>query len=164
MPQPVGAGSPPAQGGSVPEGLSLALAYGAFAATFRGPRSRFWQRMTRTGLLLGGLALASPGRGRLRPQPRDLAGGAGIAAALYLTFALGDRVARRLLPSGAGDIAAIYRLRRLRPRPELALRLALAIAPAEELYWRGLLQGQLSRRWGRLPGAAAAAGLYGGAH
>ena len=34
----------------------LAGAYGAFAATFRGPRDRFWERMTHTGAALGTFA------------------------------------------------------------------------------------------------------------
>ena len=61
---------------------SVAAAYGAFAAGFRGPRPKFWQRMTRTGLGLGALALATEGDlRRLRPRPRDVALGIGIAAA-----------------------------------------------------------------------------------
>ena len=36
---------------------SLAAAYTAFALTFRGPRTRFWDRMTLTGLTLGTLSL-----------------------------------------------------------------------------------------------------------
>ena len=38
------------QDGAVAAGL--AAAYVAFALTFRGPRDRFWQRMTATGLTL----------------------------------------------------------------------------------------------------------------
>ena len=81
---------------------SVAAAYGAFAAVFRGPRARFWQRMTRTGLGLGTLALASQAElRRARPRPRDVATGVAIAAALYGVFQVGDRAARRILPSGA---------------------------------------------------------------
>ncbi|MGH7641389.1 MAG: CPBP family glutamic-type intramembrane protease [Candidatus Dormibacteria bacterium] len=141
------------------------LAYGAFGLTFRGPRSRFWQRMTGTALTLGGLSLAAdPELRRLRWRGRDLVLGSGLAAGLYLVFAAGDRGARRVLPGGADDIQAIYALRQLRSRPELALRLALLIAPAEELFWRGLLQRSLVRRLGRPRGAALASALYGGAH
>lgn len=142
-----------------------AAAYLAFLLTFRGPRRRFWQRMTRTGALLGGVALAGdPALARRRPSPSDLVLGAGIAAALYSVFAVGDRAARRILPAGGREIGDIYRLRELRPRGELAARLALVVAPAEELFWRGLLQRALERRLGRARGAAAAALLYGGAH
>ncbi|MGH7666953.1 MAG: CPBP family intramembrane glutamic endopeptidase [Candidatus Dormibacteria bacterium] len=144
---------------------SIALAYVAFGATFRGPRRRFWTRMTRAAAGLAGYALvASPELRRMRPRGRDLLLGGAIAGGLYGVFALGDRAARLVMPHGAENIGDIYQLRQLRPRPELTLRLALVIAPAEELYWRGLLQRALARRYGRIPGAAMATGLYGGAH
>ncbi len=146
-------------------GIGLVAAYLAFAATFRGPRPRFWQRMTRTGLMLGGLALAGDADlRRERPRLTHLVAGAAIAAGLYGVFQIGDRAARRVMPHGSREIGDIYQLRKLRPRSELALRLGLIVAPAEELFWRGLLQRTLSRRFGRGRGAVAATALYGGAH
>jgi len=144
---------------------SVAAAYGAFAAVFRGPKPRFWQRMTRTGLGLGALALTSSSElRRARPRPRDVVTGIAIAAGLYAVFQIGDRAARRIMPSGAEDIGSVYELRSLRPKGEIAARLTAVIGPAEELYWRGLLQGELTRRLGPARGAAAAAAIYGGAH
>jgi len=102
---------------------SVAAAYGAFAAVFRGPRARFWPRMTRTGLGLGALALATEGDlRRIVPRPRDVALGIGIAAGLYGVFQVGDRVARVVMPKGAEDIGDIYQLRSLRPKGEIAAR------------------------------------------
>jgi membrane protease YdiL (CAAX protease family) len=139
--------------------------YVAFAAVFRGPRSKFWTRMTRTGLALGGLALATEQPLRtLRPRPRDVVTGGGIAAGLYCVFWVGDRAARVVMPRGADDIGDIYQLRSLRSKAEIATRLAAVIGPAEELYWRGMVQAELTRRLGPVRGAAAAAALYGGAH
>ena len=68
------------------------------------------------------------------------------------------------MPSGSRDIAEIYALRDLRPRGEIALRLVTIIGPAEELFWRGLVQGGLMTRYGRWRGAALAAAAYGGVH
>jgi len=93
-----------------------------------------------------------------------LALGAAIAAGLYAVFAVGDRAARVVMPHGDQDIGNIYELRRLRPRAEIALRLALVIAPAEELFWRGLVQETLAERYGRTQAAAISAAMYGGAH
>lgn len=51
----------------------LALAYVAFALTFRGPRKLFWQRMTKTGLVLGSFALASePELRKTKIKPQDV--------------------------------------------------------------------------------------------
>ena len=150
------------------DGLLLAglgSAYAAFALTFRGPRDRFWARMTATGLVLGTVALASdPELRRIRVRARDVASGLASAAALYGIFQVGDRLARRIMPRGADEIEDVYRLRRLRSSMELAARLALVIGPAEELFWRGFAQRRLSRRGATWRGAALAAAAYAGAH
>jgi membrane protease YdiL (CAAX protease family) len=144
---------------------TLAVGYASFASTFLGPKERFWQRMTRTGLLLGSAALATDGDLRsARPKPKDLATGAAIAAALYAVFTVGDKAARVIMPSGAKDIGEVYALRTLRPKSEIAARLAAVVGPAEELYWRGMLQSELTRRLGPVKGAAAATAAYSGVH
>jgi len=146
-------------------GLGLALAAALFGLTFGGPRLRFWQRMTGTGLALGGLALAAgPELRRTRIGWRDLWLGLSSAGLLYGLFHLGDRIASRLLPTGSQDIQSIYRLNQLRPRAELIARLSLIIAPAEELFWRGFLPQGLMARFGRLRGGAMAAASYGAVH
>lgn len=146
--------------------LGLGLAQAAFAATFRGPRQRFWWRMTMTGLGLGAYALAARPDlpRRIHLGPREAVLGLAAAGTLYGTFALGDRFARRFVPSGERDIADIYQLRGLRPASEIAARLATIIGPAEEVFWRGFVQDALMARLGRWPGAAAAAMAYGGVH
>jgi uncharacterized protein len=144
---------------------ALAAAYVAFALTFRGPRDRFWDRMTATGVGLGTLALvADADLRRTRIRGRDAALGLGAAAGLYAIFRVGDRAARRTVPSGGADIDAVYGLRAGRSPVELAARLALVIGPAEELFWRGFVRRRLIERFGRWGGAVAAAGVYGGAH
>jgi membrane protease YdiL (CAAX protease family) len=143
----------------------LIAAQCAFAATFRGPRERFWQRMTLTGLALGSLALATsrPAR-RTRIGRTEVVVGLASAAALYATFRVGDVFARRFVPGGDAQIRDIYLLRTIRSRPEIAVRLATVIGPAEELFWRGLVQESLMSRFGRWAGAALAAVAYGGVH
>jgi uncharacterized protein len=164
--RPPGAG--PAGRHVVRDGLlaaGLGAAYAAFALTFRGPRSAFWDRMTATGLALGGLALgAEPELRTTRIRGRDLGWGFASAAGLYVVFLAGDRAARRLLPKGGQEIGDIYALQGLRPRGELAARLALVIGPAEELFWRGFVNRRLARRFGTWPGAALGSAVYGGAH
>src|SRR5207245_3874940 len=129
VPEPAEPGSP--GGGPLVGGLVAAVA--AFTATFRGPRQQFWSRMTATGVVLGGIALATSRPAReARIRPRDVPLGLAAAAALYATFTVGDRFARRFVPSGDREIREIYALRTLRPREEIAARLALIVGPAEE--------------------------------
>jgi uncharacterized protein len=145
--------------------LGLIGAQAGFAATFRGPRARFWQRMTLTGLALGSLALVTSGSARrTRIGPAEVGLGLASAAGLYATFKVGDTFARRFVPGGDAQIRDIYTLRTLRPKEEIATRLATIIGPAEELFWRGLVQEALMSRAGRWRGAALAAMAYGGVH
>lgn len=145
--------------------LGLSAAAAAFAATFNGPRDRFWSRMTATGIGLGGWALLTsrPSR-RVGIGPGRFLVGLLSALGLYLTFTVGDRFVRRYVPGGDAQIRDIYTLRTLRPRAEIAARLAFIVGPAEEIFWRGLVQEALMRRFGRWPGAVLAAMTYGGVH
>ncbi|MFI5259042.1 MAG: CPBP family intramembrane glutamic endopeptidase [Candidatus Limnocylindrales bacterium] len=121
--------------------------------------------MTATGLMLGGLALATnPSLRRTRIGAREVVAGLASAAALYGTFKIGDRFARRFVPGGDDQIRDIYSLRDLSPRQETAARLVTIIGPAEELFWRGLVQESLMRRYGRWTGATMAAVAYSAVH
>jgi uncharacterized protein len=145
--------------------VGLAAAGAAFTSTFRGPRQQFWSRMTLTGLGLGSLALlvSAPAR-QARLRWWQIPVGLLSAGVLYVTFQVGDRFARRFVPSGDREIREIYDLRTLRPKEEIATRLATIIGPAEELFWRGLVQSALMRRYGRWTGAVLGAMAYSGVH
>jgi len=149
----------------LPLALGLLGAVAAFSATFNGPRDRFWSRMTATGIGLGSFALLASNRSRrLRPRSWHVPAGLASAGLLYLTFRAGDRFVRRFVPGGDAQIRDIYALRTLRPKEEIAARLAILVGPAEEIFWRGLVQSALMRRYGRWRGAVLAAMAYGGVH
>ena len=149
--------------GALPLGLVAAQA--AFAATFRGPRVEFWDRMTATGIGLATLAMIASRPARsVTIGLREVAAGLVSAAILYATFKLGDRFARRFVPGGEAQIRDIYGLRTLGEPADIAARLISIIGPAEELFWRGLVQESLMDRFGRWRGAALAASAYAGVH
>jgi uncharacterized protein len=149
----------------VPLVVGLAAATAAFHATFNGPRAHFWTRMTYTGLGLGGFALATSGPARRATiRPWHVVVGFASASVLYATFRGGDRFARRFVPGGDAQIRDIYTLRTIRPRGEIAARLVTIVGPAEEVFWRGLVQAALMRRFGRWRGAVLATVAYGGVH
>jgi membrane protease YdiL (CAAX protease family) len=125
--------------------------------------------MTATGLTLGSLALATrPSLRRIRIGPkelaRDLGLGLGSAAILYIIFQIGDRLARVILPKGAEEIDNIYKLQTLGSKESLAARLITIIGPAEELFWRGMVQGSLMEAFGKPLGTVLGTAAYGGAH
>ena len=141
------------------------LAFGLFALTFRGPKKKFWDRMTGTGLSLGTLSLAAqPELRKTRIGIKEIFLGLGSAAALYGIFHIGDRLSRLIVPNGGQQIDDIYKLKRIRPREELMTRLTLVIGPAEEFFWRGFLQDGLMQQFGRFWGWALGTAAYGGAH
>jgi membrane protease YdiL (CAAX protease family) len=101
---------------------------------------------------------------RERVRIRDLARGLGSAAGLYVIFQIGDRMARRIMPAGDREIGRIYELRSAASRSAIATTLALVIGPGEELFWRGLVQRGLMRRYGRVRGTLIASSIYGAVH
>lgn len=119
-------------------------------------------------LAAGGLGLYAltvrPELRRVHLTPTDVLSGIGSAAGLYGVFQVGDRAARQVMPRGPSEIESIYRLRSAAPRWLIALLLAAIIAPGEELFWRGLLQGALTERYGPGVGTALAAASYGAVH
>ena len=116
------------------------------------------------GSLMAYALVNEPSLRRERLRPRDLATGLGSAAALYGIFQVGDRMARRIMPAGEQDIRAIYALRTSAPRPAIAAALALVIGPGEEIFWHGLVQRNLQRRYGAIPAWLLTSGIYGGIH
>lgn len=141
------------------------LAAGLFAMTFRGPRKKFWDRMTGTGVSLGALALASQPKLRTtRIGLKEVLLGVVSASALYVIFHIGDRISRVIVPKGGEQIEEIYKLKLIRPRKELMVRLGLVIGPAEEFFWRGFLQDGLMEHFGRFWGTLMGVAAYGGVH
>ncbi|HEY8759955.1 MAG TPA: CPBP family intramembrane glutamic endopeptidase [Candidatus Dormibacteraeota bacterium] len=146
--------------------LGMGLAGVVWTAAFRG-KSHFWQKMAIGVGAMGALAVAANPElrsGRNRPRLRDVPVGLAMAAVLYGIFRAGDRFARRVMPTGEQDIADVYERRRMAPRWFIAPALALVIAPGEELFWRGLVNGYLMQRMGRVAGSALGAVIYGGIH
>ncbi|GAC1654944.1 MAG: hypothetical protein NVS9B1_07030 [Candidatus Dormibacteraceae bacterium] len=147
--------------------IGMGLATGVWTAAFRG-KTNFWPKMAVGVAGLGAFALyANPALRARRQRPRlvrDVGVGLGTAAALYGIFRVGDRFARAVMPNGAGDIDEVYARRKSAPKWFIAPALALLIAPGEELFWRGLVNGYLMQRLGRVAGSAVGAVIYGGIH
>lgn len=102
------------------------------------------------------LALRHPERRRFQVHAAGLAWAVAVALVLYLG-------ARGVLWTFCGGVsqALCQPLERVYARfgtgdPWAGLALALVIAPAEELFWRGVVQAALRRRFGPIPTAAIA--------
>jgi membrane protease YdiL (CAAX protease family) len=110
-------------------------------------------------LALSALA-APPGlSARLRPRLAEVAIGLGTGLALYAL----SRATLAGLCGGVTDLlceplASMFQRFRTRT-PGAALALALLIAPAEELFWRGVVQARLAARLGQARAVLSAAAM-----
>jgi len=86
------------------------------------------------------------------------------AAALYLIFFLGNKLALQIFSVAETQVGAIYYLGAGVNKALVFLLLFLITGPGEEIFWRGFLQSRLMARWGRFSGYLITTILYAGVH
>ena len=124
------------------------------------PRFFLWASLfCAVWLVLSWKAMGSSGQQRLLPRTADLLWGVALAGVLYV----GSRAVLWALCGGFSELLC-------KPLTDVyasfgtgslgaGLALALVIAPAEELFWRGAVQQALRPRLGKVGSAAVAAVL-----
>jgi membrane protease YdiL (CAAX protease family) len=145
----LGPDAPPAAAVALPRLAFAALLLAAWSLLVsRSPPWFFAAAAPLCLLWLGASAAAAPPglRARLRPRAGDVAVGLLAGLALYA-------LTRLFLAGACGGITdalcrpTVEMYVRFRPRAVLpALTIALLVAPAEELFWRGVVQGHLAAR------------------
>lgn len=86
------------------------------------------------------------------------------AAVLYGIFYVGDALAPYFIRQAPDQVSGIYGLGEGTSRRLIFFLLLLVTGPGEEIFWRGFLQSELMKRWGRAWGYLAATALYAGVH
>lgn len=126
----------------------------------------FWAKISISAATLAGLSfLLQPAhREEFRFDARAVALGLAAAAALYLVFWMGKAVATTLFDFAGRQIGGIYTKATGASMGVIALLLFFVTGPSEEIFWRGFLQRQLMKRFGRWPGWALATAVYAGVH
>lgn len=97
-------------------------------------------------------------------RPRYILVGIGSALLLYLIFWMGNSVSTAIFASAQPQIASIYGNKTQASPLLIALSLLLVIGPAEEIFWRGFVQGSLSSRLGDRKGYLYTAVAYAAIH
>lgn len=124
----------------------LALATFLWVAIFGWRIVNFWAGMVAAAVVLTAYAVLAGGV----PWKRDewtyenAVVGAASALALYAIFAVGNWAARVIFPFAPGQIGDVYAIRDQADRLLIGAILLLVTSPAEEIFWRGFLQRQLS--------------------
>lgn len=126
--------------------------------------SNFWITMTGAGLCLTALALILQ-RDSLRTIAKDfdwrqIVLGLALAAVLWGVFWVGDKLSSMMFGFARGQVDNIYGMKVGLPSWLIAILLLLIIGPAEEIFWRGFVQRQLSERWGANCGFIVATLIY----
>jgi membrane protease YdiL (CAAX protease family) len=86
------------------------------------------------------------------------------AAFLYIVFWTGDFLSTRFVPFAAHEIQSIYSNKGQLDDWKIALLLFFWIGPAEEIFWRGMVQRILATNFGNNIGWFLAALIYAAVH
>lgn len=142
--------------------LVAAVLWGLMFFPLTAPHFDFWQMMAGSALLLTGLAtlFAKAWWRRLHFTREDILLGVAIAVVLWMVFWVGEKIATWLFDFARGQVDSIYTIKDGNSPALLSLLLVLLIGPAEEIYWRGYVQEQLTRKLGADRGFLIATAAY----
>lgn len=126
------------------------------------PYVNFWYMMTASACVLSLLAtLFSPGWWRdIRFTLSNILLGFAIAAALWCVFWIGDKVSQLLFDFARPQVDTIYGMKEGESPIVLTILMLFLIGPAEEIFWRGYVQREMSMRWNANIGFAVTTAIY----
>lgn len=112
------------------------------------PHVNFWWMMTGSACTLSLFAsLFSPGWWKeVRITPANIGLGILIAATLWSIFWVGDKLSQLLFDFARPQVDIIYGMKDGESVWLLTALMLFLIGPAEEIFWRGYIQKQLSQR------------------
>lgn len=130
------------------------------------PYVNFWWMMTASAVMLSLLAtMFSPGWWRcVRISLREILLGVAIAAVLWCVFWIGDKISQLLFDFARPQVDTIYGMKDGESPWLLTVLMLFLIGPAEEIYWRGYVQKQLSAKWNPNMGFAVTTLVYAFVH
>lgn len=130
------------------------------------PYVNFWWMMTASAVMLSLLAtMFSPGWWRcVRISLREILLGVAIAAVLWCVFWIGDKISQLLFDFARPQVDTIYGMKDGESPWLLTMLMLFLIGPAEEIYWRGYVQKQLSAKWNPNMGFAVTTLVYAFVH
>ena len=143
--------------------LGLVFWWIVFEAHF----SNFWVKMAVATIIISAISLFFAGpevKHLFKFRPRHVLIGIGSAILLYFLFWLGKIILTALFPSSGASISSVYAPRSSVPLPIIALLLLFVTSPAEEIFWRGMIQRFFMIKWNPWVGFIAGTLCYAGVH
>ena len=136
------------------KGLALAVAVAAalwfyMFSPWTAGVTNFWVTMSAAAVILTATALLLTRGAALRSLKCErpllqLLLGVALAFALWGIFWLGDRLSSLMFDFARPQVDAVYSMKQGFPAWLIALLLLLVVGPAEEFFWRGFVQKELS--------------------
>ena len=109
----------------------------------------FWIIMSASAVVLTSLALAfshdAKSAFKIEKPLLQVLGGIVLAFVLWGIFWIGDKLSSMLFDFARPGVDAVYSMKEGVPSWLIVVLLLFLIGPAEELFWRGYVQGTLSR-------------------
>ena len=143
-------------------GLAALCWFIMFFPSLKSNNHFWWQMVVSTGLLAGAtLCLAgSEIKSQLTNWLKEAPIGVVAAILLYLVFFAGYYLSTALFVGAQGGISAVYSTRAQASPFVIGLLLFFWIGPAEEIFWRGFVQAELTKKYGPWRGYIYASSLY----
>ena len=148
-------------------GICLAtILWAIMFSPWTAPHINFWIMMTCSGATLTLFTCwARPGWWRdINMGISDILLGVALAAALWGIFWLGEYLSTLMFDFARPQVDMIYGMKEGENPLVLTLLMLLIIGPAEEIFWRGLIQNRLSARWNPNVGFILTTLVYGLVH
>lgn len=145
--------------------LTIILAFILWTIMFSpwtAPHVNFWWMMTGSACTLSILAtIFAPGWWkRVKLTPTDVLLGIAIAAALWGVFWIGDKLSQLIFNFARPQVDLIYGMKDGESMWLLTVLMLFLIGPAEEIFWRGYIQQNLSQRWNPNIGFIVTTAIY----
>ncbi len=145
--------------------VSIMIAAGLWLYMFGVAFTPFWPSMIVSTSILLLLSISLARRSiLLGVWFREIGIGIVASVVLYCLFFVGNYVVRHLFVRGGDAIGSIYTLREHYSHLFLTLTLLFPIGPGEELFWRGMIQAELTRRLTTWPALILGALIYAAVH
>ena len=129
--------------------LIATVLWGVMFSPWTAPHVNFWITMTISGIILTSYSLWAD-KTCLKPIRLglvDILLGIGIAVALWGVFWIGDKLSSLMFDFARPQVDTIYGMKDGENPWILSFLLLFIIGPAEEIFWRGYLQNNLSKRF-----------------
>ena len=129
--------------------LTAAVLWFVMFSPWTSQHVNFWLMMTCSGIILTSYSTwASPGWWKdIRLDLNNIFLGILIAAVLWGLFWIGDRLSSLLFDFARPQVDMIYGMKDGESPWLLTVLMLLIIGPAEEIFWRGYIQRNLSQKW-----------------